>query len=554
MPASTQTRVSSSSSSLRNRRHRQYRTVSDHSQVDETLFGEPNHVKWKQQKSLASKSTCNSNNNSNNNNRPGRKTQENSAKEKETVMIIMRDLIRTLAIPEKDPSQRTVVLDPNEFTRIKDNARILSEEERHAMEELQREHKANRLRERVEREQYMKKKDLQRETDHILTDIEIEAKTNAQSLLAKANEMKQEQADEIKHLNELIHEAKCHAILDAQVEEKKIIKNEMSVEELRLDMMMEVDRQNAIRIQDEIEKNRKMVRAIGAEQLKQQIMETEQRKMIELEEKEADNEAMRRQVAQLIAEDEAQLLKKKQDQVALRNQLKKTNDELRDIKIRQEKQEKLEELHVLEFQRKKAEREAAYEAEQEKQRVEKQREIARLLVMQERARDDQADRDALRAKRATEEAEREWRKKEALEAKKKCEMEAMLIESRKQQMQQKEHFLAIQAQKDRADFEKILRAHKEVVEKEKRDAEAIKSRAMQHLKEIRAQMAAKEKEKISERQAFFEEGRKYQEEEILHRQKLESVKEKKMQELKNAGIPEKYLLRVQREAIKSRKV
>ena len=56
-----------------------------------------------------------------------------------------------------------------------------------------------------------------------------------------------------------------------------------------------------------------------------------------------------------------------------------------------------------------------------------------------------------------EEAEREWRKKETLEAKKKSEMEAMLIEARKQQMQEKEHFLAVQAQKDRAEFEHILR-------------------------------------------------------------------------------------------------
>ena len=57
---------------------------------------------------------------------------------------------------------------------------------------------------------------------------------------------------------------------------------------------------------------------------------------------------------------------------------------------------------MAEYAKAKAEREAAYEAEQEKIRIEKEREIARLRSMQERAKDEQAERDALRAKRAQE--------------------------------------------------------------------------------------------------------------------------------------------------------
>ena len=53
--------------------------------------------------------------------------------------------------------------------------------------------------------------------------------------------------------------------------------------------------------------------------------------------------------------------------------------------------------------------------------------------------------------------EREWRKKEAEEAALKVETEAMLKQARSQQMDQKEHFLAVQAQRERADFERVLR-------------------------------------------------------------------------------------------------
>ena len=77
------------------------------------------------------------------------------------------------------------------------------------------------------------------------------------------------------------------------------------------------------------------------------------------------------------------------------------------------------EKKVLEYQKNKAEREAAFEREQERQRIEKEREVARLRALQERARDEQAERDALRAKRAQEQSEREWRKKEAEEARQK---------------------------------------------------------------------------------------------------------------------------------------
>ena len=55
----------------------------------------------------------------------------------------------------------------------------------------------------------------------------------------------------------MILNVKVHAIRDAQLVEKKQIKQEVKEEEKRLDLMMEIDRVNAIKIQEEIEKKRK---------------------------------------------------------------------------------------------------------------------------------------------------------------------------------------------------------------------------------------------------------------------------------------------------------
>ena len=75
---------------------------------------------------------------------------------------------------------------------------------------------------------------------------------------------------------QLILNAKCHAIRDAQILEKGHIKGEMETEEKRLDLMMEADRVNAIRIEEEIDRKRKEERLLGAMKVMEQIQENEQ--------------------------------------------------------------------------------------------------------------------------------------------------------------------------------------------------------------------------------------------------------------------------------------
>lgn len=70
--------------------------------------------------------------------------------------------------------------------------------------------------------------------------------------------------------------AKIHAIRDAQILEKGQIQKEMKVEEKRLDQMMELDRLNAIKIDEEIERKRKDEKLIGAMKIMEQIQENEQ--------------------------------------------------------------------------------------------------------------------------------------------------------------------------------------------------------------------------------------------------------------------------------------
>jgi len=68
-----------------------------------------------------------------------------------------------------------------------------------------------------------------------------------------------------------------------------------------------------------------------------------------------------------------------------------------------------------------------------------------------------AEQDALRAKRGQEQTEREWRRKEEMMAVQRAQNEDRLKKARVKQQQEKEHMLAIEAKRDRADFERMLK-------------------------------------------------------------------------------------------------
>lgn len=466
--------------------------------------------------------------------------------EKNTVQIITKDLIRNLIIPQQDPSGQSLIISGADFERIKAAALINTKQRHQYWVEHAKQEREKAMMELQTRKNYMKMQDVQRHQTERVSEIEEEERRKTEALRLKAVEQKQEQEDEIKRLNELILSAKCHVIRDAQLIEKDLIKKELLEEQKRLDEMMEIDRVNAIRIEENIEKKRKEERLVGALKIMEQIEENEQKKLINLELKDQENQIMKKYLNKLCEEEAEKIEKLRLEQEALRKELRTCNEDNLRRKELYKEQEKLIEQNVLKFQQDKAEREAAFEKEQEKVRNEKEKEIARLRTLQERARDEQAERDALRAKRAQEQAEREWRRKETDEAMRQAETEAMLIRARKQQMDQKQHFLAVQAKRERADFERVLRAQQELAEKQKREEEEVKKQRHKFADDVRVQIREKEHIRIHERQKYFEEGIKLDEEARRRQQKINEVKQRKLQELREAGIHDKYLGQIER--------
>ena len=91
---------------------------------------------------------------------------------------------------------------------------------------------------------------------------------------------------------QLILNAKCHAIRDAQLIEKVDIRKEQLEEEKRLDEMMEVERLKALKEYEEREKASHLERLKGAQVLQLQITDNEQSRLLDEEKKDQETKVI----------------------------------------------------------------------------------------------------------------------------------------------------------------------------------------------------------------------------------------------------------------------
>ncbi|XP_041499382.1 cilia- and flagella-associated protein 45 [Microtus oregoni] len=542
MPLSTGDASSSASTaSNRSRNRTRYRTKAVNSEVDESLFGGVKPAPQGRSDSpivlLRDKHAV-------------RKTLTALGLDHkpETIQLITRDMVRELIVPTEDPSGESLIISPEEFERIKWASQVLTKEELEAKEQAFKKEKEAILEAVTIRKKIMKQKEMAWSNNKKLSDLEEVAKERAQNLLQRANKLRMEQEEELKDMSKIILNAKCHAIRDAQILEKQQIRKELEEEEKRLDQMMEEDRQKSLQRQKDQEKKRKEERIRGKRHIVEQIKKNEEERSLLAEHREQEKEQMLAYMERLQEEDLQDLERRHQEKLKMQAEIKRINDENQRQKAERLAQEKLADQMVMEFTKKKMAREAEFEAEQERIRREKEKEIARLRAMQEKAQDDRAEQDALRAKRNQEVADREWRQKEKENAQKKMETEEKLRKSRLEQVAFKEHTLAVQVQRDRDEFERILRAQREQIEKEKLEREKKAMGCLQHANELRRQVRENQQKQVQDRLATFEEGRRLKEEAQKRRERIEDIKKQKLEELRATGLPEKYCIEAERKA------
>merc|ERR1712127_496317 len=487
-----------------------YRKKADSSHVDELLFGstpqpssftqrhmnepEPLHFTENSRKSLP---------------KPGKINPK--SRKPETLRVVTKDLIRDVVVPADDPQSRKAIVDRNMFEYLSWTAVTVDPtvDEIKRAEDIRRDQIQKGMQ---ERKAVLQAYDLKRIQNKPKNDLEQEAQEQQQDQIERYRLQKLENDDEIRHLNELILEAKCHAIRDAQIHEKHSIARELQIENDRLDGMMEVDRIVALRQQEEVARLRKERRQRGAAMIMDQIHTNEGDKLMEKDRR--DNEAKMMQTNQqtLQLQDLAEIEARKLQQKEMQKEIDIINEATQQQKQLRIEQDKIAEERVYAYQKAKEKRERELEEEMAKIRLEKELETAKLRKAQEKASD----------------------------------LEAEMAFAREEQIQAKRHLSAVQAARERAEFDKDKRESQKEIDKMGAMSVVRQANMRKYAEDVKNQISERESQRITERKMFFEETITKNKELEEINTKLKDVKIGKLQALPESGVPEKYVHEVAR--------
>lgn len=360
--------------------------------------------------------------------------------------------------------------------------------------------------------------------------------------IATSLKMMDENLDAAKMMNSLMLYSQCVTIRDKQLEEKGHLVKSKVDHEKKLDEMMEMERLKALRMYEERDKKRIEDRKKGALIIMEQIKEREQERMRQLELKEQESQAMLEHIEKMKHDDVSVQEKKKETTKRLMEDVAAANFEQIRLKKMQKLAELEEEKHIADYLKDKERREQEYVEEQKRIAAEKEREVARLRAMQEKARDKQAELDALRAKRAQEAHEREWRRKTKEEAEKKTHMNEDLHNARAKQKQEKEQQIAEQARIDREQFEKVVEHQKKDEELEKLKLEEKKKHVSQNSVLVQQQIENQKQNADKKKREHFEEGLHLKKKQDAEQKKIELIRQQKLSQMVDSAIPSKYIV------------
>lgn len=155
---------------------------------------------------------------SNNNNPEFERKSSGQGGEPGVVQIVTGDQVRSLIVPLTNLKAQPLVISRRDFEKIKQAAKIQRYDDtvRQEKEEAREAALKAAADRKVEFETLASFHNTPEETE-----MEKENRQRDHHLLERAQELKMEQLQEIKKMNQHIMKVKCHAILDMQVEEKE---------------------------------------------------------------------------------------------------------------------------------------------------------------------------------------------------------------------------------------------------------------------------------------------------------------------------------------------
>jgi len=106
---------------------------------------------------------------------------------------------------------------------------------------------------------------------------------------------------------------------------------------------------------------------------------------------------------------------------------------------------------------------------------------------------------------------------------------------------QKQRVLSQAAQMEKEQFQRILQVQRDAQEAELRKEQQRHEENMKHNVDLRGQISFNMEKRERERQQFLEDGAKQRYDLAKERRRIEEIKKTKIEGLRRAGVPNKYL-------------
>lgn len=320
-----------------------------------------------------------------------------------------------------------------------------------------------------------------------------------------------------------------------------MIEKELSEEEKRLNEMMENERREKIEEEKKKEEELAAKRREFASRLKHQIIENEEQKIIEFERKQEEGKLINLSNIAWMDEEILKEKRRKEQGALIRKELAAENERLKKYKEMEREENRIIDMRIKEYQRMKAERDKAIAETQKAIQAQKNQERIRVMKQAMQAHDFQAQIEELNEIRIKEEVEREWRRREKEAALNKLKTRRQFAQARQDQIKCRKILQAMELERDKREFQKIVAAQKEALAKEQENREKQIRQAQRHRDEILKQVNDKEKDKVEARRRVFEEGMAQRAEIEMRARRLREAMEKKCQEMRENKVPEVYI-------------
>lgn len=443
----------------------------------------------------------------------------------------------------------SVVLSRQELLRMQGAAVILSQGEVERMKQatasqrLQQTQAAQRRKERMllmERDAG-RRKPLNEEEYHQAAERDI--------ALSRARQALDSELDDVKKMNQMAQYAKCVTIRDQQLLEKQQRREEEAAEQRRMDTLMEIDRVRQMRDQEDRERFRAHEQRLGAGVILQQMREREAERIRQDEARAQEAQAMVAQLKEQERRAEQERLAKIEAGRQHQEQIRLANAEQARMKMLKKQEEVEEDLRIADYIARKDARELQLEEEAQRVAQAREREVVRLRALQERAQDRQAQIDELRARRYQEQKDRQWRDEQLAAAERQARLRGEVTAAREEQRLDKAMRMAELALQEREEYERNTAANDAVRARDKAWGVDVQARRDQYRVELKQQINERARARTEASANKQDDSALYNAQNEADRAKLMRIKQAKLAELEQLGVPDKYRTQLSRHQV-----